>query len=291
MQTDEVFHLPRTTVFVFPFNFFSDDPLGPLTPSPWALWQLKEPQLHMVPHYYMRWLSVNPKNRLEPGGRKLKRSKSFWFHECAGWPSAHTHTHTLRAAWQDGTNVAAEDAILLGKATACGAGRDAAAATDVAKANAKWLSAAAAVCCPQSEKGERFTNQTVDIIANHLTVPYSLLLSLSIRLFCCPSLVWYLILSDNAYNCFAAFWKETNNLHFCAFVSKLICIIAASIATTHNTRTRTRTQDNKNNRHQPSVQASISLLCPDQAPCHWRSVRRNFTRLCGSNTAQASTFR
>lgn len=45
------------------------------------------------------------------------------------------------------------------------------------------------LCCPQSEKGERFTNQTVDIIANHLTVPYSLLLSLSIRLFCCPSLV------------------------------------------------------------------------------------------------------
>lgn len=155
MQTDEVFHLPRTTVFVFPFNFFSDDPLGPLTPSPWALWQLKEPQLHMVPHYYMRWLSVNPKNRLEPGGRKLKRSKSFWFHECAGWPSAHTHTHTLRAAWQDGTNVAAEDAILLGKATACGAGRDVAAATDVAKANAKWLSAAAAAVLPTKwERGK-----------------------------------------------------------------------------------------------------------------------------------------
>lgn len=102
MQTDEVFHLPRTTVFVFPFNFFSDDPLGPLTPSPWALWQLKEPQLHMVPHYYMRWLSVNPKNRLEPGGRKLKRSKSFWFHECGGWPSAHTHTHAHAAGSMTG---------------------------------------------------------------------------------------------------------------------------------------------------------------------------------------------
>lgn len=106
----------------------------------------------------------------------------------------------------------------------------------------KWQMAQLLLCCPQSEKGERFTNQTVDIIANHLTVPYSL--SLCIRLFCCPFLVWYLILSDNAaMRCLQLFCSilKRNKQSARAFVSKLICIIAASIATTHNTRT----QDNK----------------------------------------------
>lgn len=186
MQTDEVFHLPRTTVFVFPFNFFSDDPLGPLTPSPWALWQLKEPQLHMVPHYCMRWLSVNPKNRLEPGGRKLKRSKSFWFHECAGWPSVHTHTHTLRAAWQDGTNVAAEDAILLGKATACGAGRDAAAATDVAKANASCC------CCCVAHKVRKGKGLRIKLSILLRTIWQSPTLSCYLYPFACSAVpLWF----------------------------------------------------------------------------------------------------